>query len=775
MGGSVAGTGFVRLVAMGLVAMGGRASAQTTDTDVVELPTIDVVATAPIGAGAALDKVPAHVQSIDVADIAKNSGGGVASALDRRVASVGINEVSGNSFQPSLTYRGFEASPIAGTPQGLAVYQNGVRINEAFGDNVNWDLIPSNAVDRADIGGNDPAFGLNALGGALSLKMKTGFSFEGVEAEVSGGSYGRLSASVQFGKRIGDYSAYVAVEGLRDGGFRQFGASDIRRFYGDVGVKVDSGEIHLNIGAAQNVFGASAATPVQLLNQSWSAVYTTPQSSSNAMRMVNLTGAFQLAPTWSLDANAYVRSFSQRTVDGNTTDVQSCAIPGLLCFGNGATPANGSNGAQLVDTFGGAQLGEIDRASTRSTSLGGSAQLSNTDTLFDHANRLQVGASLDHSMTRFNASSELGVIGPNFVVTGSGRFLGPSGAPTMIGPVLLDATATYAGAWAMDTFDVTKQLSITLGGRFNAARIDLNDLLGGALTGGHSFQRFNPVAGLTYAITPDLSAYAGYSEANRAPTALELGCSNPNQPCIIANFLVSDPPLKQVVAHTVEAGLRGEADAPAGFGRVTWRLGAFRTDTSDDILTIPSNIQGFGYFANVGSTRRQGVEAEVGLRNDRVNAYAGYTYLDATFLNALALSSPNNPLADANGLIYVSPGNRLPMTPRHRFKAGAEIALTEAFKVNADLVIVGSQFFNGDAANLNTPLPAYGTVNAGASYRINKTFEVFAKVDNLLDRRYATFGTYFDINQIGFANFSDPRSLSPARPRSIIVGARATF
>src|ERR1700733_11480575 len=121
-------------------------------------------------------------------------------------------------------------------------------------------------------------------------------------------------------------------------------------------------------------------------------------------------------------------------------------------------------------------------------------------------------------------------------------------------------------------------------GPFNVANINLQDQLGTSLNGSDTYTRFNPIIGGTYKITPELTAYAGYSEANRAPTPLELGCANPAQPCIIASFLVSDPPLKQVVSRTVETGLRGTHDYGANVGTLGWKLGVFRTDSQDDIL-----------------------------------------------------------------------------------------------------------------------------------------------------------------------------------------------
>ena len=126
-----------------------------------------------------------------------------------------------------MQFRGFVSSPVSGTPQGLAVYQNGVRINEAFGDTMNWDLIPTAAIRSVSVVTNNPAFGLNALGGALSIQMKDGFTYQGAEINTMAGSYGRVQSSGQWGKQIDNFAIYGALEGLHDNGFRGF--SDIER------------------------------------------------------------------------------------------------------------------------------------------------------------------------------------------------------------------------------------------------------------------------------------------------------------------------------------------------------------------------------------------------------------------------------------------------------------------------------------------------------------------------------------------------------------------
>ena len=208
-----------------------------------------------------------------------------------------------------------------------------MRINEAFGDTVNWDLIPTAAIRSVTVVTNNPAFGLNALGGAVNVQMKDGFNYQGAEINTMGGSFGRIQSSAQYGKQIDNFSVYGALEGVRDNGYRNFSESAIRRFYGDVGYRTDSSEFHLNVGVAKNNFGASAAVPVELLQKYWGATYTTPQTTDNRVAYANLTGKVEVTPTWTIDGSVRVRAFRQKTVDGNPTETEPCAAdPALLCF-----------------------------------------------------------------------------------------------------------------------------------------------------------------------------------------------------------------------------------------------------------------------------------------------------------------------------------------------------------------------------------------------------------------------------------------------------------
>ena len=322
---------------------------------------------------------------------------------------------------------------------------------------------------------------------------------------------------------------------------------------------------------------------------------------------------------------------------------------------------------------------------------------------------------------------------------------------------------------------------MTAGARLNIANIDTQDASGGfapELTSANNFDRINPVVGLTYQIAPWISAYGGYSEANRAPTPLELDCADKLHPCLLANSLVSDPPLSQVVSHTIEAGLRGSG-AVLDDAKVTWKAGLFRTLSDNDIVSLASTITGQGYYANVPATRREGVEASLEFQKGDLTAYINYALVDATYRFTGALASPNNPYADANGNVLVTPGDHIPGIPRNTLKFGGEYAFTSKFKAGVDVLIVGSQYYIGDNSNLNPQLPLYWTTNLHASYQVTDNIQVFGLVNNLFNNRNPTYGTFFDTtSDAQMANgvpYTNPRTVTPLQPVSLYGGVKMTF
>ncbi|GJE26832.1 TonB-dependent receptor family protein [Methylobacterium organophilum] len=811
----------------------GAALAQPATT----LDEISVVATTPVGvAGAGLGprlasatqlptvaeprlrggaqplyKIPSTVETVTAADLEFDRATfNTIETLGRRVPGLNLSDSQGNNNRIDINYRGFQASPVTGVPQGLAVYQNGVRINEAFGDTVNLDLIPQVAIQRIDVVTGNPVFGLNALGGAINIQMKNGFTWQGTEISALGGSDGRIAGSLQYGTMIGPWSFYFAGEGLNDRGWRYQSPSTIGRVYADLGYRTLDSEFHLVGQLARTYFGAAAATPVDFTHTDDRAIFTYPQTTTTQLGTIQLTGRVDISPTWDLAGNAYFRRFSQNYVDGNDGNFENCStrssFRGRLCFeDDGFAPAPGQSQLDFRNQFlmlgrgtaangipftAGVPYGTIDITKTEATGYGGSLQAANRDKVFGFNNSFVVGGSIDVANYSFKSSSTLGVINPDLAVTtdpnnpyygfvpGLGTQFLRTAAALGIAPSSVQGSNLYMGLYTSDTIDLTDALSLTAGARLNFARISSEDQTGFSpdVTGTHYFNKINPLAGLTYRFAPELALYGGYSESNRAPTPLELACANPDRPCLLPNSLVADPPLKQVTAQTYEVGFRGSLANFYDGGLVNYKIGAFRTDLTNDILQLatPGNAAR-GYFVNVPATRRQGVEVSAEYVSDWLTVYANYALIDATFRFNGTLSSPNNPLSD-DGAIFVVPGNKVPLIPDHQFKVGFDVEVLPHWRVGMALQAFSSAYYRGDESNLNPKLPAYYVLNLNTSYQVNKNLQLFGYVTNLTNNRYATFGTFAEAGAVaGNYVINDPRTTTLAQPLSVYGGFRYAF
>jgi len=760
-------------------------------TTAVSLPPVVVVGVTPLpGTGIDRDKVPANVQGLTASDLAREGSPSLVDSLTNRASSVTVNSTLGDPFQPDLVFRGFKASPVLGTPQGLAVYQNGVRINEAFGDTVNWDLIPDIAIDRVDLLSANPVYGLNALGGAAVITMKNGFTHPGFESELAGGSFGQRSASLQYGAQADGFAAYVAGRKYDSDGWRQFSPDHVEQLYADVGARGERASVDFSFTGADNRLNGEGTTPEQELAVDRTLDFTTPQKNSNRVAFVTLNGSYQVTDALSLEINAYRRNFHQSVVNGNTTTYTACASGnGLLCQSDGVTPLIGANGAPIQDVSNGGTvpIGENDRETIHAAGTGGTVQTTYTGALLGRDNNFVLGASIDHSTVNFSSSAEVGVVNTALQVLPSGFFVStPQNTGFNATPVGLSATNNYYGIFITDTVNLTPAFAVTASGRYNLAEIALTDQLGSNLSGNNRYSRFNPALGGAYKITAGVTAYAGYSEGNRAPTPSEIECANPAQPCLLPSSLSADPPtLKQVVSRTYETGLRGSFTLPdAASGRFGWNFGLFRTDLTNDIYGVASSIS-TGFFENVGATRRQGIETSLTYKDERWSVYGSYSLVDATFQSSLTLPSSSNPFADANGNIHVVPGDRLPEIPEHQLKAGADYRVTPSWTVGGTLTYFGEQYLRGDETNQNRPLPGYAVLNLHSSYTVTQNFELFANVANALDARYATFGQYGDPTGIGAPGIPagavtngpgvNNRFLSPAAPVAVFGGLRVRF
>jgi outer membrane receptor protein involved in Fe transport len=747
----------------------------------VALPDVNVVAATPLlGSGIDRDQVPAATQVLTGRDIDRTNVPSLTGAILDNIPSATINDTSGSIFQPDILFRGFTASPVAGTAQGLAVYVNGARFNDPFGDTVNWDLIPSIAIDTVNVEASNPVFGLNALGGSINVQMKNGFTFDGADLTAYGGSFDRGSGVLEYGRQFGDFAVYGAGEITHDGGYRQTQSSDIYRLYTDLGWRHDAAEVHLSIDAADNSIGNPGASPVQELYADPSGIFSGPNTVFNKYVSVNLNGSYAVNDTIAIQGLAYYQTLTQRVTNGATGQGGPCDNgTGDLCNDDG-TPVTTYGNAIVPDFLHGGTYSNLVLEGLQAHSYGGSVQLTNDATVLGHRNHLALGASFDGSDSVFNAETLIG----GFTTDGTQLFVGPPEVTQVqpdegIQPVKVATVTRYYGLFVADVLTLAPGLDLSLNGRFNNAEIDSHDKLGTVLTGQHTYNRFNPSAGLTYHITPAVEVYGSYAEANRAPTPTELSCSSAANPCSLLNFFIGDPNLKQVVARTFEGGLRGRMPDLAG-GRLSWNADYYHTKDHDDLIfqTALDNPN-LAFYTNAGSTRRQGAEANLHFDTQKLHAVLGYAYTDATFQSPLLLGSASNPFADANGNEHVRVGDRIPGIPEHRGTAVVEYKITDRWTVGGNAILTSDQIRFGDEANLGKPVGGYVIVDFDTSYRVTDNITVFGLVNNVTDRRYDTYGTYGPIDAVPFPNVpggvTDPRTASPGAPIAGYGGVRVRF
>jgi len=520
------------------------------------VPVVTVVGTSPVpGATIDIDKVPSNVEAVQASDLTRDRAAGLTAALNSRLGSININDTLADSFEPDILYRGFEGSPVLGTPQGLAVYQNGVRINEAFGDAVNWDLLPDVAIDRIELVSANPVFGLNALGGAASITMKDGFTYTGNELELSGGSFRQQSATAKFGVNDGRFGLYAGGRVVNQNTWQFFAHDRVRQFYTAFSEHADSATLDLTYTHADNVLFSTGATPVQSLALDRRNVFTGPQGNLNRLDFVTLDGSYSVGTDLGVQSVLYYRNFRQTVINGNTTDFTACTsdrAAGLLCQPDGLTPLTNAAGATVPDisAAGTLPIGENDFEQIQGRGSGLSVQLHGTRSLGQQGNQFTTGVAFDLSHVDFSTSTQAGTIDSSLIVLPSDLFVdNPENSQFDATPVVLKATNKYYGFFATDTLDLTPALSVTVSARYNIAQIDLYDQRGTDLNGLNRYTHFNPALGATFRLSPAVTLYGGYSKTNRAPTASEIECSDPLLPCLLPGNLAGDPPtLRQVIA-----------------------------------------------------------------------------------------------------------------------------------------------------------------------------------------------------------------------------------
>jgi len=769
-------------------------------------------------------------QTISGADLEASHATDLTDHLKRMTGGVFVNEVQGNPLQPDVSYRGFTASPLLGTPQGLSVYMDGIRLNQPLGDIVSWDLIPKSAIRSTSlVPSSNPLFGRNSLGGALTIRTKDGKSDPGYEIEGTYGSFRRRTLEGQAGGHAENgLDWFASADWFKERGWRDFSPSEAKQAFAKVGWSDAKTDIHLSGSFADSNLNGNGLQEMRLLAADRASVYSYPDNTRNRGWLTNLTLAHQLSDALSFNGNLYWRKIRTRSFNGDVNDDslgESLYQPSaaeriaLTAAGYSGFPTAGETQANtpfpkwrcianiLLNSEPNEKCdGLANRSATNSHEIGATGEMR---WAIDR-NSLTLGLGYVSNRAHFTQSSQFGYLTADrtiVTVAGPGAFADGSQASENAFDARVDLVGKTEvfSAYALDSFDPTARLHVDVSARYDSTTIRNRDGITpgggpGSLDTHQTFQHFNPALAVRYSVGRAVSVDVAVAQTSRTPSALELGCADPANPCRLPNALAGDPPLKQVVARTIEGGIEAH-----GHG-LQARIGLFHTDAHNDILFVTDNASGFGYFRNFGRTRRQGVDVDASATLGKVRLGAHYMFLDATYrsaelVNGAANSSAAHVAPGFDGSIAIKPGDRLPLTPRHTLKLSGSWDVFKTLTLSADAVAISSMTARGNENGADQPdgvyylgagrTSPYAVVNLGAEIRPVKPLTLFVQVDNLFDKSYATAAqlghTAFDASGNFVARpFAAPvingdRPLvsstfySPGAPRSVQVGARLRF
>ena len=720
------------------------AEADALNYPAAALLSVNVVGVAPLpGLGVDRYQLPYQVQTASAGAMGLAAGQNLSEFMARSLTGVNVNEVQGSPFQNDITFRGFRASPVLGAAQGISVYLDGIRVNEPFGDVVNWDMLPESAIANVLLApGSNPLYGLNTLGGALALTTKSGRSHPGLEAEASSSSLGQRRADFAYGYSSGEqWQAFFAGTAFHDRGWRDQSDGQLGNLYAKFSGTVADNDWSVALLAGRSRLIGNGLLPDELYAQNRRAVYTAPDQTRNRLRQISVSLTHRFEQGSELAAMVYARNSRRSTVNGDVNDD--------YVDGDSTLPASWNT------------------TETRQTSQGASLNWSATS----GAHQLTAGTSFDRSSVFFGQSTQPALFTPDRSVVADAAQDSEAGAAA-------DGRSRAASMYAADTWQLGAVTWLTASARYNSAQVS-NQLrpAGDALAReSFSYSRLNPALGLVRQLDNGWSVFGNLSQSNRVPTVIELGCADPGQPCRLPVGLQSDPYLKQVVSRTVEAGARWQgargAEASVSF---------YRTVNHDDILFRSVGVTQQGYFSNFDRTRHQGVDLNAGRRYGNWQTHLSYSYLDAVY-------EVEGDLFTGVRNVHVTPGTRIAGLPRHTLKLGLDWNPSPQLTMGADLNAMSGMSTQGNEDGKAAPagtdwsLPGYALLSLHASYQPAPKWEWFARVSNAANHRYASFGAVGSnlfpggaLWQPGGGDPGQARFIAPGAPRSVALGLRYHF
>lgn len=767
-----------------------------------EIEEINVIGSTPLSStGITIEDYTGNAQLLRTDNIVGNRPNNLSELLINNLGSISVNTSQSNPYQNDIYYRGFLASPLVGSAIGLSVYMDGVRINEGFGDTINWDLIPQSAISTINvIPGSNPVFGLNTLGGALSVQTKSGNIFQGTLLEASGGAWERYGIELEHGGYQDELEWYLLANIEEEEGWRDRSPSDIQQLFGKIGWESDNTDFDLTYLYNDNDLIGNGFAPQRLLALDREASHTFPDKTVNELSHINLQAAHEISKDWQLSGNAYYRDYQRSTLNGDAEvecEAQDNVDNEFAVFTATATADNGNaiginplpislcsgavndiairlNQANLFNEDGNIIASDAalerhadgeERASLTATeSYGGSVQ---SVLHFNRYGQLILGIDYNRIDTHFRQTEAEGDL------QRIGNSVGVINTDPHETAVDIATEQRNIGVYFSSMIDLSDPLTLSVSGRWQHADIDIKDRTGDPenadLNGEHSFARFMPALGLTYhQILPETNVFINYSEGFRVPTATELTCADPDDPCNLPNAFVADPPLEPVIARTIELGARGQLAS-----YIFWNIAIYSTRLDDDLLFITTETSGGGFFDNIGKTQRNGVELGIRGQYQKLAYFADYSYVEATFENAVTLSS----VVEVDG-IQVQSGDELPGIPKHNFRVGTEYQLLHNLWIGSHILASSGNYLRGDESNQLPKTGNYAVVNLNARWQPHENIEAWLKVDNVLDEKYETAGARnfnANANLIFGDDIEEERFLAPGAPRAAWVGINIRF
>ncbi len=786
--------------------------------------------------------IPNTTQNLSSQDIKKNLSKSIVDLMNENLSGLTVKDVQNGSFQKNVDYRGFTASPLLGEAQGLAIYLDGVRINESFGDTVQWELIPENAVKQIDLMSSNPAFGLNSLGGSLSITTKKGIDFinedDFIDSTYKYGSFSYHSELMEYGigNSENNIGLYTSIELENEDGWRDHSGGKIKRLYTSIGGEKENFDYNFSfLGGATDLNG-NGVVPIELLEKRRNSVFTWPDKTKNSLALFYGNTNYYTKKDSVISTNVYLRKLHRNTINADEIDAEECAEDSAADaselqsdYGFDDSPLCGEDNSSgdygiILDQYGNAiesddsirKYGALNKTFTSTTTFGGTIQY---DTFFDfyaRNHKLNFGFAYDQARTFFRSQTFLGKLTNDRTVdsllNGFGQPIeliaeqehsGNGGDPDDkergdVGPAELEGKLNLFGLYLNDNFRFTNKILVSASTRLNLAFVELIDKFETnsytrtfKVDGDHRYFRANPSLGFVYDASENYSLIFNYKEANRAPSPVELSCADPAAPCRLPNAFVADPPLEQVISRGIEFGARGAYSNKTY--NVNWNSIGYFNQNTDDILFVSSGTGlSSGYFKNFGKTNRYGIDLSYKYKKNENDfgfdeANFNYSYLKATFQTSHTLPAANHP----NGSNDVEAGDIIPGMPEHKLNAKISFKVKKNLSLSIGSIGSSGVYLRGDESNQLKETSPYLLFNLETNYYKSDKFNMFARIDNVLNSNYETMGVLGEasssevsvpISELGDAGSGDsavgpldPNFLSPGQPISFFIGVNFKF